>query len=277
MKELDDDDLLLYHYDEAPDGEEIRRRLESSPELQARYEALCRDLELAERAMVPPERPASYGAELWARLEPRLAAADAASGEPASVGGRLLAWLRPARPQPDGLAGERRPGRRAGLAAAAILLLAAGFSAGRLWQVSPKGRPGPAPATEATLSAPARERILLQTVAEHFERSERLFTEVANAPGDGPVDLGAERRWARDLLEANRLYRQSARQGAGQGEASRLGPLLDELEPFLLDLSHGPDEMPASELDDLRRRFEERALLFKLRVAGSRLSGPQTL
>jgi hypothetical protein len=173
-----------------------------------------------------------------------------------------------------------------------MLLLAAGFYAGRVWKSTEPGRPlastppippaaAEAPGTEAALSASARERILVHTVAEHFERSERLIAELANAREEGPIDIGAERRWARDLLEANRLYRQSTRQSAPQGgstgETARLGPLLDELEPFLLDLSHGPDQIQASELDELRRRFEERALLFKLRVASDRLSGPQSL
>jgi hypothetical protein len=93
--------------------------------------------------------------------------------------------------------------------------------------------------------------------------------EVANAepPRSETVEMVAERRWAEDLLAANRLYRQSARQGG----RPRLAALLDELEPMLLELAHAPDSLPAAELAILRQRIEERALLFKMRVVGQRL------
>jgi hypothetical protein len=119
----------------------------------------------------------------------------------------------------------------------------------------------------------ARDRILLATVAAHLERSERLLTEVSNGPG-GTVDLSAESAWARDLLDANRLYRQSARQAGRQ----RLAGLLDEIEPFLLDLAHAPAEPPAEEIEALRDRIASQALLFKVRIANDRLDvGKQTL
>jgi hypothetical protein len=104
-------------------------------------------------------------------------------------------------------------------------------------------------------------------VAAHLERSERLLTEMANAKTEGSLDVSAERQWARDLLAANRLYRQSTRQGG----RPQLTSLLDELEPFLLELSHGPSEVPAGELADFRARLEERTLLFKMRIVSRRL------
>ncbi len=234
MRELHDDDLILYYYGECEDPEEIRELLASSPELSARYESLCRTLDAVGDADTVPERPESYGAEVWEKLQPRL--------QPARS--RLLFW--PAR-------GERR--ELAGWLAAAVLLLAVGFLAGRFW------RPG----EEAALSAEARERILVRTMAAHLERSERLFTEVANA--DGAVDLSAERRWAEDLLAANRLYRQITQRGG----RPMLSSLLDDLEPFLLELAHSPSEIPAEDLADLRARIEEQALLFKMRVVSQRL------
>jgi hypothetical protein len=236
MRELHDDDLILYYYGECEDPEEIRELLASSPELSARYESLCRTLDAVGDADTVPERPESYGAEVWEKLQPRL--------QPARS--RLLFW--PAR-------GERR--ELAGWLAAAVLLLAVGFLAGRFW------RPG----EEAALSAEARERILVRTMAAHLERSERLFTEVANAETDGAVDLSAERRWAEDLLAANRLYRQITQRGG----RPMLSSLLDDLEPFLLELAHSPSEIPAEDLADLRARIEEQALLFKMRVVSQRL------
>jgi hypothetical protein len=143
------------------------------------------------------------------------------------------------------------------------VLIAVGFGLGRLW---------PRP---TALPPQARDRILLATVAAHLDRSERLLAEVAHTPdaSDG-VDLSAERAWARDLLAANRLYRQSTRQ-AGR---PRLAGVLDELEPFLLDLAHAPDELPAAELAALRERIASQALLFKVRVASDHLENrKQTL
>jgi hypothetical protein len=158
---------------------------------------------------------------------------------------------------------------RALWAAAAVLLLVLGFLAGRLWQP----RPGGPETAAAPLPAEARERILVRTVAAHLESSERLLTEVTNTGTDGAADLSAERQWARDLLAANRLYRQSAERGG----RPRLAALLDELEPFLLELAHSSGETGGEEIADLRSRLAEQALLFKVRVVSQRLAGKQTL
>jgi hypothetical protein len=233
MKPLEDDDLILYLYGESEDPEAVRRQIESSAELRARYESLCRVLTAVDDAVPVPERGEGYGAEVWARLAPRLV--------PEKQTSRRLSF-------------SVRPRRQAFLwAAAALILLAVGFGLGRFW---------PRP---TALPPQARDRILLAMVASHLERSERLLTEVENASDS--VDLSAERAWARDLLTANRLYRQSTRQAGRQ----RLASVLDELEPFLLDLAHAPDETPAEELAALRERIASQALLFKVRIASDRL------
>ncbi|MEA2601689.1 MAG: hypothetical protein QOF89_2681 [Acidobacteriota bacterium] len=243
MKPLDDDDhdddLILYLYGESEDPEAVRRQIESSPELRARYESLCRVMAAVDDADPVPERGESYGAEVWARLAPRLVPEERTS--------RRLSF-------------SIRPRRQAFFwAAAALVLLAVGFGLGRFW---------PRP---TALPPQARDRILLAMVANHLERSERLLAEVENAPD---ADLSAERAWARDLLNANRLYRQSTRQAGRQ----RLAGVLDELEPFLLDLAHAPDETPAEELAALRERIASQALLFKVRIASDRLENrKQTL
>jgi len=175
-----------------------------------------------------PERPEGYGARVWARLHPRLEKRSFWSFVP----GPRLAW------------------------AAAALLLVVGFAAGRFWPQTPKTLPGQ-----------ARDRILAGAVAGHLESSERLLVEVANAAPSDDLDLSAERAWAQDLLEANRLYRQSARHGGRK----RLATLLDELEPFLLELAHATDESSPEEMQALRDRIDEQALLFKVRILGGRL------
>lgn len=244
--------MILYFYGEAEDPDAIRALLAESAELRERYEILCRTLEAAGEGLPIPERPDSFGADMWARLQPRLA--EEPGGAPV-----LLFPISP----------RKSPWSWAGLAAAAVLLLVMGFLAGRSW------RPADAPrvAEEAGLSAAARQRILVRAVATHLERSERLFTELENAPAapaEGSVDISAERQWAEDLLTANRLYRQSSRQGGRPGLAS----LLDELEPFLLELSHAPTEIPADDLADFRARLEEQTLLFKMRIVSRRIDQP---
>jgi hypothetical protein len=233
MKPLEDDDLILYLYGESEDPEAIRSEIEASDELRSRCETLRLVLAAVDAAPVP-ERGEAYGAEVWARLQPRLA--------PERRQGRLLPF-------------RLTPSRRwqLGWTAAALVLLAVGFSLGRLW---------PRP---AALPQQARDRILLATVAAHLERSERLLADVAN--GSGPVDLSAERAWARDLLAANRLYRQSVRHAGRQ----RLAVVLDDLEPFLLDLTHTAEEPPAEEIAALRERIADQGLLFKVRVESDRL------
>lgn len=291
MRQLRDEDLILYYYGEAEDPEGVRALLESSPDLRGRYEALRRTLEAAGEAFPVPERPESYGAEVWERLQPALTPRPGVE-----TPGRFVPLQGATDPRPQGDTGQpgvSTPGVRggnfkqggegrisrwfaggselrwAGLAAAAALLLVVGFLAGRFWP-----RPdGPRIAEEEALSAEARERILVRTVATHLERSERLLTELANAETDGSVDISAERQWADDLLTANRLYRQSTQRGG----RPMLSSLLDDLEPFLLELAHGPSEIPAADLRDLRARLEEQALLFKMRIVSQRLERKQSL
>ena len=227
MKTYSDDDLILLFYGEADDPVALREALAADPELRARWEAL--ESVLAAVDLPVPERPEGYGAQVWARLRPRL---------------------------------ERKPPFWSGIFtprlgwATAALLLVIGFVAGRYFPGWQQPR---------ILPEPARDRILAGAVADHLESSERLLVEVANA-GESP-DLSAERAWAQDLLEANRLYRQSARHGGRK----RLATLLDELEPFLLELAHAPDETSPEEMQALRDRIEEQALLFKVRILGERL------
>lgn len=225
MKTYSDDDLVLLFYGEAEDAVALREALAADPGLRARYEAL--ESVLAAVELPVPERPEGYGAQVWARIRPRLERKPFWS----SIFTPRLGW------------------------ATAALLLVIGFVAGRFWN-PPRALP-----------EPARDRILAGEVAGHLESSERLLAEVANAGPDAPLDLSAEREWAQDLLEANRLYRQSARHGGRK----RLATLLDELEPFLLELAHAPDETSPEEMQALRDRIEEQALLFKVRILGERL------
>jgi len=85
------------------------------------------------------------------------------------------------------------------------------------------------------------------------------------------VDIGAEQAWARQLLDVNRLYRQSLQDAS----SPVLSDLLGELEPILLELVNSPTRLSEPELRALQARIEERSLVFKLRVTGAQMRARQ--
>jgi hypothetical protein len=174
-----------------------------------------------------PERGTKYGAEVWNRLLPRL---------PLEKPRRV--WLRWWTAVPV-------------LAA----MLAMAFLAGRFT--------GP---NTAGIAPQARQRILLITLGNHLDRSEILLAEVVNAAPEA-ADFSGERSNAQDLLDENRLLRQTA---ARAGDASHAA-VLDELERTLLDIAHSPAEITSAELESLQRRIESEGLLFKVRVISSNI------
>src|SRR5207249_8635068 len=92
---------------------------------------------------------------------------------------------------------------------------------------------------------------------------DRVLTEIMNAPkGNAGRDISAEQRWADDLLAASRLYRQDA---IATGEQS-MANVLDELERSLIEIVHSPAQISDADLEQIRRRIDAAALLFKIRV-----------
>ena len=241
---LPDDELILYYYGESRRGAEIRQRLESSPEDRARYDELCRVLGAVDTLHVP-EPELRYEERVWNRLRAQIEEE------------RPRAWWKRLA---DGLAQALAPTRLATAGGVAAVAVAA-FLAGRYWPPVPLQTVDEA----AVIAAEDRERIVMSVVADHFERSQRLLLELANAPEGVAVDVSLEREGAETLLGANRLYRQTTRH-AGQAD---LAAVLDELERLLLDLAHGPQEIAAGELEDFRSRIED--VLFKVQVLGWRL------
>src|SRR5262249_56305343 len=159
----------------------------------------------------------------------------------------------------------------------AMLILAA-FVAGRIWP-----RPASSPpardamhlaAGSAGAASDSRQRILLTSVADHLDRSERVLTDIMNAPDRG--DISTEQQWADDLVTTSRLYRQDAVDAGEQSVAA----VLDDLERSLLEIVHSPSQISAADLEQIRRRIDAAALLFKVRVLGDELrqreSAPET-
>jgi len=153
---------------------------------------------------------------------------------------------------------------------AAVVLLAA-FVAGRVWEHQPAQTPvvartaTPDPSPAASGNPDARKRILLTAVADHLDRSERVLTDIMNA--SDRRGISSEQVWADDLLQTSRLYRRDA---VDAGERS-VASILDELERSLLEIVNSPSPISAADLDNIRRRIDAAALLFKVRVMSDEL------
>jgi hypothetical protein len=113
----------------------------------------------------------------------------------------------------------------------------------------------------AGTSAKARERVLLIAMGDHLDRSQIVLAEIVNN-SPASIDLSDERTRARDLVDQNRLLRQTALHNGDRMQAA----LLDELERVLLDIANSPEKVTDAELESLRSRIETENLLFKVRV-----------
>jgi hypothetical protein len=238
-----DDDLVLFYYgdDEAPP--DVGAHLSACVECQSRFQDLAQALGLVTIADAPP-RGDWYGVELWHRLEPRLTQREPFWRRPYF---RPLSW-----------------------AAAAALLLIVGFVAGRVTPAPDTPGAGVvAENADGTSDAEAR-RVLLLSVADHLERSDRVLTDIVNTAADG--DISAGQQWAADLVEASRLYRQDAL----ASDERPVADVLDELERTLVEIVHSPSQVTQQQLDEMHRRLDSAALLFRVRVLSGELRRQMT-
>lgn len=256
-------ELVAHLFGDADDPEAVDAALAESAELRRTFDELRQTLELVDEEPIP-RRPDDYGAQVWARIEGRL-------GE-SSPGVSPIVSLAGARRRRESRLRVTKMPPWLGLAAAAVVLLGAGFLLGRLGRSSPTIPDLPTIKAENALpplSDDARGRLLAAALTDHLGRSERLLTEVVNASDVGLSQAELEQAWATELLVSNRVYRRAAER-AGQ---KRIAALLAELEPVLLQLAHAGSGEDA-EHEQLRRRVDERGLLFKVRVTEQRLGGP---
>jgi maltooligosyltrehalose synthase len=117
----------------------------------------------------------------------------------------------------------------------------------------------------------ARERVLDAEVEDHFERSQRVLTEVTKLDASTPVVLTRDRDRAADLVAAGRVYRRTA-DALGETATSEL---LEDLERVLLDVANGSPQPTAAEIEALRNRIDQQDLVFRLRVVGAELRHKQ--
>lgn len=238
MRHLSDEDLVLHHYGE---GEDANRRaadahLGNCDRCQREYQVLRRTLAAVDASDVPP-RGEGYEREVWARLEPRLSAS------------RRARWW------------DVFTARRLALAGGVAVLLVAAFVTGRFWPHAVQAPP------QETSRQQVRDRILLVAVGDHLDRSQMVLVELMNADPTGRVDISDEQRRARDLVDDNRLYRQTALTAGDPGVAI----VLDDLERVLLEITHSPSTLSSSEFKEIRDRIESQGLVFKIRVLGTRV------
>lgn len=239
MTHLPENELLDAYYGDLPEAG--REHLGQCP--------VCRDAlaQLAElldgvREAPVPERNDSYGREVWARLEPKLPSRHAHW------------WFRPWIVAP-----------------AAAALLAIAFLGGMLTMHLRQPVPVQSAAVTnrietngAGISEKDSQRVLLGAMSDHLDRSEVLLAQLLHA---SPEELNSadQRARARDLLDENRLLRQTATRSGDQGHAA----LLDDLERVLLDIANSPAQLSSADVAELRRRVENQSLLFKVRVSST--------
>jgi hypothetical protein len=252
MNHPNEEELIAYHGSKPKKREAITAHVADCP--QCRAELARIDAVLAALSSLPvPDPGADYGQRVWQRIAPRLPERrparwrEFASSSNFAAGWR--AWL--------------APRRLAAFGAVAALAIVA-FVAGRVTTHPPA-------ATVAADASKIRERVLVMAVGEHLGRSEMMLIELGNAEPDNrqqkEVNISTERRRAEDLVEENRLYRQTALE---QGDTALAG-VLDELERVLLDVAHGPGEVTPAQLDEMQQRIAARGILFKVRVVGKEL------
>ena len=241
MKHLSQEDVVLCYYEE-PERPEQLEHLEGCAECQAELTRLRAVLDRVAPSEVPDPGP-DYEARVWDRLQWRMRAHR-----------------------------QRKPafGALRWLAAAAVFALA--FAAGLLWnrtqradrpQIAATGTTATvAPVAAQPQQAPARDRILLVVVGNHFDDSERMLVELTNLSPKEGTDFTSEKDRAEELLTSNRLYRRTA---LDRGEED-VATLLDELEPVLLQIAHAPSQVNAEEIRRIQQRVEAKGLMFKLRV-----------
>jgi len=243
MKHLKEEELIAYREGVAEQRTAISEHLAACEECRGELQRI--EAVLAALDTLPvPEPGADYGRQVWKEIAPRLAG---------KAGRWWQVWLEP---------------RRLVAAGAVMALIVAAFVAGRFTRRDGTG-------DNIASKKQVRERILVLAVGEHLGHSERMLIELSNEAPDNAkqkeVDISAEQRRAEDLLQENRLYRQTALQEGDAGLAS----VLDELERVLLDVAHSPEQVTPAQLQAIQKQIEARVILFKVRVVNKELQQRQ--
>ena len=230
MQHLNDEELIAHHYHDADASEHLRL----CTDCRAQYETLRNVLALVDALPVPERDPE----QIWNRLRWRLERRKR----------RTWQWI-------------------AGVAAAAVIVafFALKPQTGNRQPATPS-TPAAQVANPATpqpaTGNPESNKVLVYVVTDHLDAAERVLAEVANADPKKGFDAGEQQKRAEDLVDANRIYRQTA---ARRGDA-RIASLLSDIEPILVELSHSGAKLTPEELTSMQKRIDSKNLLFKMRV-----------
>ena len=236
MNHMTEEELIAYRDGESHSREGFSTHLNECADCRRemdRIEAVFAALDI----LPIPDPGENYGNRVWAQIAPRLPEKHAHW------------WQNFLQPRRLVLAG----------AMAALVLLA--FYAGRVTK-----HPGP----DVADAGKVRERVLVVAVGDHLGRSEMILMELANAEpekGQKLMNISTEQKRAEDLLEENRLYRQTALRDGDTLMASTL----DELERVLLDIANSPNEVTPAQFEAIQKRIAAKGILLKVRVVKQEL------
>ena len=273
MTHITEEQLVAFALDDVEAGTRaaVEAHVETCAACRASLDEIRATLDHAASLEVPA-RGDDYGAHVWERLESRLG--DSRSGE-ASDFGTSAPQHRTSAPRYSGTLAHLPVRLTPWLAAAAAVTLIVGaYWLGR-YNAGTNGAPhtptiAQAPSSPSLGTEAIRERVVLAALGEHFDRTERTLVELVNSEPGRRVDISAEQAWARDLLEANRLYRR-----ATGGKSPALAQVLEDLEPVLLEIANSPSQLTSDEFEAMRDRIEARSLVFKVRVTGADIRARQ--
>jgi hypothetical protein len=243
MKHLNEEQLIDYYYGESESAADIAHHLRDCSECDHAYATLSRDLSEI-LPITPPARADNYGEQVWQNIRNSVPVYEAPKKQP-------FGWLR------------LHPFGGFAAAAACLLIVAAAFFAGRTWE---HRNPQSPVATNNAVDSQGHDRVVLVVLGDHLDRSERLLVELKHAEPSTEAPMQAE---ARELLSANRLYRQSVKQS---GDPT-LTAALDHLERVLIEVANEPAGLSQSRLDELQKEMNTDGLLFEVRVLRSRVQG----
>jgi len=234
MQHLNDEELIAHHYRDA----DASPHLDVCADCRAQYATLCGVLALVDSLPVPERDPE----QIWNRLRWRLERRRR----------RTWQWI-------------------AGIAAALVLVFLAVRPEIRNQKPELVATATTQQPNNPTTQQPANNKVLVYVVGDHLDAAERVLAEVANADPKKGFDVAEEQKRAEDLVDANRIYRQTATR---RGDA-RIASLLSDIEPILVELSHSGAKLTPGELTSMQKRIDSKNLLFKMRVmSGSRAAEP---
>lgn len=244
MNHLTEDEMIDRHYGEG--GSAPAGHLETCAACKGAYVALQADLAELD-PIAPPERPLSYGEQVWSRLAPLL----------------------PAFPERNRIRARRGLWLAFGSAAACAAVVAAAFYAGRLWEHRQPQQQ--ARATQANVPSPTPERVVVVLLSDHLDRSERVLIELKHARSDDPQVVAPLRDEAIGLLQSNRKWRQEAEKSGDPD----LALVLNNLNDLLSQLANEREQLNPAELAKLQREMKADGLLLDVRVLRSRIPNRQ--